>query len=70
MHSFGQGKSLKGYVFEGSIGNIGTSRLTNTRELYRWHNPKRRSHFYTTDQKGEGIAGKGYNFDGIAGYVR
>ena len=66
----GGGKSLKGYVFEGSIGNIGTSRLTNTRELYRWHNPKRRSHFYTTDQKGEGMAGKGYKFDGIAGYVR
>lgn len=63
-------KALKRYVFEGSIGNIGTSRLTNTRELYRWHNPKTKSHFYTTDQKGEGIAGKGYKFDGIAGYVR
>ncbi|HLA28696.1 MAG TPA: hypothetical protein VJZ49_12465 [Syntrophales bacterium] len=66
----GAEKALKGYVFEGSIGNIGTSRLNNTRELYRWHNPKTRSHFYTTDQKGEGLAGKGYNFDGIAGYVR
>src|SRR3972149_2190903 len=32
----GGGKSLKGYVFEGSIGNIGTSRLTNTRELCKW----------------------------------
>jgi hypothetical protein len=64
------GKLLPGYVFEGSIGNIGTSRLTGTRELYRWFNPSTSGHFYTTDQGGEGMAKKGYRFDGIAGFVR
>ena len=34
----GGGKPLQGYLFEGSIGNIATSRLTGTRELYRWYN--------------------------------
>jgi hypothetical protein len=66
----GGAKSIKGYVFEGSIGNIGTSKLTNTRELYRWYNPATGRHFYTTDQKGDNFAEKGYKFDGIAGYVR
>lgn len=66
----GGGVSLKGYVFEGSIGNIGTSKLTNSRELYRWFNPATGRHFYTTDPKGENIAKKGYKFDGIAGYVK
>jgi hypothetical protein len=64
------GKPLPGYLFEGSIGNIGTSRLTGARELYRWFNPATNGHFYTTDQGGEGIAKKGYRFDGIAGFVR
>ena len=64
------GKPLPGYLFEGSIGNIGTSRLTGTRELYRWFNPTTKGHFYTTDQGGEGITKKGYRFDGIAGFVR
>ncbi|MDI6776369.1 MAG: hypothetical protein QMD03_03870 [Syntrophales bacterium] len=66
----GGGKSLKGYFFEGTIGNIATSRLTNTRELYRWFNPSTGCHFYTTDPKGEGNTKKGYRFEGIAGYVR
>lgn len=66
----GGGKPLKGYLFEGSIGNIGTSKLTNSRELYRWFNPATGRHFYTTDPKGENIAKKGYKFDGIAGYVK
>ena len=64
------GKPLTGYLFEGSIGNIATSRLTGTRELYRWFNASRGVHFYTTDQGGEGLAGKGYRFEGIAGFVR
>ena len=64
------GKPLPGYLFEGSIGNIGTSRLTGTRELYRWFNPTTNGHFYTTEQGGEGITKKGYRFDGIAGFVR
>jgi hypothetical protein len=63
-------KPLPGYLFEGSIGNIATSRLTGTRELYRWFNPVLGGHFYTTDQAGEGLAKKGYRFDGIAGFVR
>jgi len=66
----GNRKNLNGYVFEGSIGNIATSRLANTRELYRWYHPRKRLHFYTTNGKGEGMGEKGYNFDGIAGYVR
>jgi hypothetical protein len=62
-------KPLPGYLFEGSIGNIATSRLTGTKELYRWFHPAKGGHFYTTDQAGEGIAKKGYRFDGIAGFV-
>jgi hypothetical protein len=65
-----RGQSLKDYAFEGSIGNIGTSRLSGTRELYRWYNPRTGCHFYTTDQRGEGMAVKGYKFEGIAGYVK
>lgn len=68
--SSGGGKPLGGYLFEGSIGNIGTFRLAGTRELYRWYNPANGAHFYTTDQTGEGFGKKGYRFDGIAGFVR
>jgi hypothetical protein len=64
------GKPLPGYLFEGAIGNIATSRLAGTRELYRWFNPARNSHFYTTDKGGEGLVQKGYRFEGIAGFVR
>lgn len=66
----GGGQSLAGYVLEGSIGNIGTSRILGARELYRWYNASTGRHFYTTDIKGEGMARKGYRFEGIAGYVR
>ncbi|MFA4915732.1 MAG: hypothetical protein WC560_03570 [Syntrophales bacterium] len=66
----GGGKSLMGYIFEGAIGNIATSRLTDTRELYRWFNTSKGCHFYTTDPKGEGSAKRGYRFEGIAGYVK
>jgi hypothetical protein len=66
----GGGKSVSDYVLEGSIGNIGTSKLSNTKELYRWFNQETGCHFYTTDPKGEGMTKKGYKFDGIAGYVR
>ena len=66
----GGGKPLKGYFFEGTIGNIATSKLTSTRELYRWFNPSTDRHFYTTDPKGEGCIKKGYRFEGIAGYVK
>jgi len=66
----GGGKSLNGYVLEGSIGNIGTSRIHGMRELYRWRNSSTGCHFYTTDVRGEGMARKGYRFEGIAGYVR
>jgi hypothetical protein len=64
------GKPLPGYILEGSIGNIATSRLVGTRELYRWFNPAKKGHFYTTDQGGDGLANKGYRFEGIAGFVR
>ncbi len=64
------GKPLPGYLFEGAIGNIATSRLTGTRELYLWFNPAKGGHFYTTEQAGEGLAKKGYRFEGIVGFVR
>jgi hypothetical protein len=64
------GKGLPGYTFEGAIGNIGTSKLTGTKELYRWVNRKTRHHFFTTDQSGEGMAKKGFQYDGISGFVR
>ncbi|MCX5849991.1 MAG: hypothetical protein NTW65_11165 [Deltaproteobacteria bacterium] len=66
----GGGKDLQGYIFEGSIGNIATSRLTNTRELYRWYNSKTDHHFYSTDPQGGKINKKRYQFEGIAGYVK
>ncbi len=62
--------SLKGYVFDGAIGNIATLKLPHTRDLYRWFNPETRAYFYTTDTKGEGRAKMGYIYDGVAGYVR
>ncbi|HON59460.1 MAG TPA: hypothetical protein PLT45_08025 [Smithella sp.] len=66
----GGGKDLRGYIFEGPVGNIATSRLTNTRELYRWYNAKTGHYFYTTEIQGGKVNKKAYRFDGIAGYVR
>jgi hypothetical protein len=66
----GGGKSLRGYIFEGSVGNIATSRLSKTRELYRWYNPATGTHSYSTNLKGENYTDNGYKYDGIAGYVR
>jgi hypothetical protein len=66
----GGGVSLTGYQFEGSIGNIATSRLKMTKELYRWFNPATGAHFYSTDLKWEGETKTRYKYDGIAGYVR
>jgi hypothetical protein len=69
-NSVGGGKDLRGYIYEGAIGNIATSRLTNTRELYRWYNLKTGHYFYSTDIQGGKISKKIYRFDGIAGYVK
>lgn len=66
----GGGKNLRGYLFEGAIGNIATSKLTNTRELYRWYNPQTGGYVYSTDMQGGRISKKTYRFDGIAGYVK
>jgi Repeat of unknown function (DUF5648) len=63
-------KNLQGYIFEGALGNIATSRLTNSKELYRWYNPATGGYFFTTDSKAVNIRKKGYKFDGIAGYVK
>jgi hypothetical protein len=52
------------------IGNIATSKLTNTRELYRWYNAKTGHYFYSTDLQGGKINKRIYKFDGIAGYVK
>ena len=61
---------MHGYILEGTLGNIATSKLTNTRELYRWYNAKTGHYFYSTELQGEKINKKAYRFDGIAGYVR
>ena len=66
----GGGKNLQGYVFEGAIGNIATSKLTNSKELYRWYNPSSGRYFYTTDTRAANIKKRGYRFEGIAGYVK
>ncbi|MFB3924826.1 MAG: hypothetical protein ACE14T_02140 [Syntrophales bacterium] len=66
----GSEKLLSGYIFEGTIGNIATSRLPGTRELYRWYNRSTGRHYYTTDSKGGGVDRKGYRFDAIVGFVR
>lgn len=66
----GGGKLSGEYVFEGTIGNIATSRLPNTRELYRWQHPSTGQYFFSTDPRGEGINKKGYRYNGIAGFVR
>ncbi len=66
----GGGKLSREYVFEGTIGNIATSRLPNTRELYRWHHSPPGQYFFSTDPRGEGIQKKGCKYDGIAGFVR
>ena len=66
----GGGKDLRGYIYEGTIGNIATSKLTNTRELYRWYNARTGHYFYSTDIQGGKINKKIYKFDGIAGYVK
>lgn len=66
----GEGKLSREYVFEGTIGNIATSRLPNTRELYRWQHPSTGQYFFSTDPRGEGIHKEGYKYNGIAGFVR
>ena len=64
------GKNEREYIFEGSIGNIATTRLRHTRELYRWYNQRTGCFFYSMDLRGDNIQSKGYRYDGIAGYVR
>ena len=65
----GGGKSLRSYVFEGTIGNIASIRLPGTKELYRWYNPSTRQYYFTTDAAGEGMGRKGYKFEGTVGFV-
>ncbi len=63
-------RSLEGYLFNGSIGNIATLKLPHTRDLYRWFNPRTAAYGYTVDPKGEDYQDQGYRYDGVAGYVR
>lgn len=62
--------ALHGYILEGTIGNIATSKLPGTRELYRWRHGTTGRHVYTLDGAGEGYAKKGYKLDAIVGFVR
>lgn len=65
-----EGKSLSGYIFEGTIGNIATSRMSGARPLNRWFNRTTGRHFFTIDPKGEDMQKQGYAYEGIAGFVR
>lgn len=62
-------KSVPGSLFDGSIGNIATTRLPQTRALYRWRHERSGHYFYTTDASVGEVEKKGYKFEGIAGYV-
>jgi hypothetical protein len=66
----GAGKNLSAYLFEGSIGNIATSRLSGTRPLHRWFNRREERHFYTLDARGDEPRRRGFAYEGIAGFVR
>ena len=66
----GGGKLSRDFILEGTIGNIATSRLPNTRPLHRWRHVGTGQFFFTTDARSEGYNKKGFRYDGIAGYVR
>jgi hypothetical protein len=69
-YDLSQGNRLKGYVYEGVIGNIATVKIDGTRELYRSFNPKTKRFFFALDPQGTGKTRKGYVFQGITGYVK
>ena len=50
-------------------GYIATSEQPGTTALYRWNNPRKGSHFYTTDPTGELAPSSGYTSEGIIGYI-
>jgi hypothetical protein len=58
-----------GYVLEGPIGNIATTRLPATRELYHWYSESAGMHTYTTSP-GENLGRAKFEYQGIVGYVR
>lgn len=60
----------KDYVFDGAAGNIATVKLEGVRELFQWYDPETDSYFYSTDAKGEGMTDRGYQYDGMIGYVK
>jgi len=70
FYSSESGKAPPGYVLEGSIGNIGTSRLPGTRELYHWRHGSTGRYYFTTEGKRPDLIKKGYRYLGIVGYVR
>lgn len=59
----------RGYVLEGPIGNIATTRLPATRELYHWYSESTGIHTYTTNP-GENLGRAKFVYQGIVGYVR
>jgi hypothetical protein len=61
---------LHGYILEGTLGNIATSKLTNTRELTGGIMQRRAIIFIQRSCREKKINKKAYRFDGIAGYVR
>lgn len=68
--SQGGDKNTRGYVLEGPIGNIATTRLPSTRELYHWYNSSSGTHTYTLDPRGENLQKAKFVYQGIVGYVK
>ena len=60
----------KDYIFDGAIGNIATVKLEGARELFQWYHSETDRYFYSTDAKGEGMTERGYQYDGMIGYVK
>ncbi len=70
FYSSEPGKAPPGYILEGSIGNIGSSRLPGTRELYYWRHSSKGRHYFTTESKRPDLIKRGYRYLGIVGYVK
>lgn len=63
-------KFTRGYVLEGPIGNIATTRLPGTHELYHWYDPASGTHSFTLDPKGGNLTKARFVYQGIVGYVK
>ncbi|MCF8054624.1 MAG: hypothetical protein K9K75_05345 [Deltaproteobacteria bacterium] len=58
------------YTYERNMGNIATSRLPNTKPLYRWYHQDRDTFLFTTASDTKALRNQGYIFEKTVGYVR